>query len=296
MKYFLKINGNGNPGKSLKLKKIKTYPLKGVLAFVIFTIHTAAWSKSYTELDCLVKPEMYVDLSSPVEGVLQHIFVGKSDLVKKGQVLIQLDNTIETAKFELAQYQANIYNTIKTRKIQLDFVRRQSQRINNLYHKKAVSFKEKDEADTEVVIAEAELLQAKIERQKAMLKMQLAQAELNLRTIKSPIDGIVVEQYVRPGESVNGRPVLQLAKVDPLLVEVVAPSDLFGLIKKGMKVNIYPEVPLNSTYAATVSVVDRIIDAASGSFSVRLALPNPDDRLVAGTKCMARFDVLPPAK
>lgn len=266
------------------------------LGLLLLVINSSVFAEPFTELDCLVKPEMYVDLSSPVDGILETVFVNKSDVIKKGQVLAQLDNTIEQAKLDLAQYQANINNTIRSKKIKLDFARRQSQRINDLYRKKAVSFKEKDEADTEVTIAEAELLQAKIERQKARLKLQLAQAEFNLRMIKSPIDGIVVERYIMPGESVNDRPVLQLAKVDPLLVEVVAPAELFGLIKKGMKVNIYPETPKSRTYSATVSVVDKIIDAASGSFSVRLALPNPDDKLIGGTKCMARFNVIAPSR
>ena len=97
-----------------------------------------------------------------------------------------------------------------------------------------------------------------------------------------------------PGESVDDNPILQLAKVDPLLVEVVAPSELFGLIKTGSKVEIRPDAPLNSSYKATVSVVDRIIDAASGSFSIRLALPNPDDKLIGGTKCIARFNIKSP--
>jgi len=265
-----------------------------LIAVSFFAINSIVWSKQYTELDCLVKPEMYVDLSSPVDGVLQQVHVNKSDFIKKGQALAQLDDSIELAKVELAQYQANIYNAIRTKKIQLEFAQRQSQRINDLYRKKAVSFKEKDEANTDVTIAEAELLQAKIERQKARLKLQLAQAQLDQRTIKSPIDGIVVEKYLMPGESVNDRPIMQIAKINPLLVEVVAPAELFGLIKKDMKVSIYPEAPPNSTYQATVSVVDKIIDAASGSFSVRLALPNPDDSLIGGTKCMARFNIVSP--
>ncbi len=264
--------------------------------FCILAFSSLATAEEFTELDCLVKPEMYVDLSSPVDGVLNTVLVNKSDVIEKGQILAHLESSVEQAKVNLAQHQANIYNSIRTKKIRLEFAKRHSQRIENLFHKKAISFKDKDEADTEVAIAKAELLQAKIERKKAKLQLELALAELNLRTIKSPIDGIVIERYIMPGESVNDRPILQLAKVDPLLVEVVAPAELFGLIKTDMKVQIYPEAPANSTYQATVSVVDKIIDAASGSFSVRLALPNPDDKLIGGTKCMARFGISIPAE
>jgi RND family efflux transporter MFP subunit len=259
--------------------------------YCFFAFISPAIAEQFTQLDCLVKPEMYVDISSSVDGVLETILVNKSDDIKKGQILAQLESSVEQAKVNLARHQANINNPVHTKKIRLEFTKRHSQRIENLHRKKAVSFKDKDEADTEVAIAKADLLQAKIERKKAKLQLELALAELNRRTIRSPIDGIVIQRYIMPGESVDDRPILQLAKIDPLLVEVVAPSELFGLIKKDMKVQIYPEAPANSTYQATVSVVDKIIDAASGSFSVRLALPNPDDKLIGGTKCMARFNV-----
>jgi multidrug efflux pump subunit AcrA (membrane-fusion protein) len=97
-----------------------------------------------------------------------------------------------------------------------------------------------------------------------------------------------------PGESTENQPIVQLAKIDPLLVEVVAPASLFGKINKDMAVEVHPDAPANNQYQATVSIIDRIIDAASGSFSIRLALPNPDAKLIGGTKCIARFAIAQP--
>jgi len=48
---------------------------------------------------------------------------------------------------------------------------------------------------------------------------------------------------------------------------------------------------IGGTYAATVTVVDRVLDAASGTFGVRLTLPNPDLQLPAGIRCKVRFDI-----
>ena len=56
-----------------------------------------------------------------------------------------------------------------------------------------------------------------------------------------------------------------------------------------MEVEIYPERPANKIFKATVTVVDQLIDPASGSFTVRMALPNPGDELVGGVNCMASF-------
>ena len=56
-----------------------------------------------------------------------------------------------------------------------------------------------------------------------------------------------------------------------------------------MKAQIIPETEEEGDYIATVAIVDRVIDPASGTFGVRLELPNPDYRLPGGLKCMVRF-------
>ena len=59
--------------------------------------------------------------------------------------------------------------------------------------------------------------------------------------------------------------------------------------------DIYPERPANKLFKARVSVVDQLIDPASGSFTVRMELPNPGEELVGGVNCVARFGFEPPA-
>jgi multidrug efflux pump subunit AcrA (membrane-fusion protein) len=96
------------------------------------------------------------------------------------------------------------------------------------------------------------------------------------------------------GESVSDRTIMKLAKVNPLKVELIAPTEYFGLIQKGMEVEIYPEQPSNQVFIATVTVVDQLIDPASGSFTVRMLLPNPEDKLVGGVNCLANFSFKTP--
>ena len=56
-----------------------------------------------------------------------------------------------------------------------------------------------------------------------------------------------------------------------------------------MKADVVPETDPDGSYRSTVAIVDRIIDPASGTFGVRLELPNPDYRLPSGLKCTVRF-------
>lgn len=243
-----------------------------------------------TELDCLVRPEMYIDLSSSVDSTLKEVLVKTGDIIKKDQPLVKLEASVEAAKVKLAQLQAASIGEIMNRKTQLKYANRNNQRLQALYAKKSISLFEKDKAETEVALAKIELSKARENKQIAQLNLEKAQAELALRTINSPIDGIVVDTYARVGEFVAERTIMKLAQIDPLRVELIAPAEYFGKITQGMIVNIYPEQPANKTFKATVSVVDQLIDPASGSFTVRMAIPNPDDELVSGVNCMARFN------
>jgi len=261
------------------------------VSILMLGIHPQLFAEDETTLDCLVKPEMYIDISSPVGGILEAVLVNKADTISKGQVLAQLDASVELARVEVAKQEALMDNQVYAKIVKRAYAIRKAKRIKGLFIENASSAQEQDDAATEVIIAKTDLAQAKLDRTKNALKLALAQAELKQKTILSPIDGIAVERYLMPGETVQNQPILQIAKIDPLLVEAVASAELFGKIKAGMMVEVKPDFPVNSSYKATVSTVDRIIDAASGSFTIRLELPNPDDKLVGGTKCMAIFPI-----
>ena len=82
---------------------------------------------------------------------------------------------------------------------------------------------------------------------------------------------------------------VELAQIDPLYVEVFAPVGLLGKLEVGQRASVLPEEPVGGNHEAKVIVVDPVVDAASGTFGVRLELPNPDHAIPAGLKCRVRF-------
>lgn len=126
-------------------------------------------------------------------------------------------------------------------------------------------------------------------RRLADLELQRTSAEVALRTIKSPVNGVVIERYMHPGEFPKQEKILKLAQIDPLRVEVYVPVAMLGKIAVGRTAYVKLEPPVTGEYAAKVTVVDRVVDAASGTFGVRLELPNHDLKLPAGLKCTVRF-------
>lgn len=264
-----------------------------LVAFALLTsgeVMAQSMSDGGAELDCLVRPEKTIELSSPVDTTLKALLVQPADEIELGQPLVQLENSMEIAKLALAEKRAASWTEVKNREVQLQYAKRNLQRIEDLYKQNSVPQFEKDKADTEVSLAEIELIEARENRSQAQLNLQQARTELALRTIKSPINGIVVDVYAQPGESVAERTIMKLAQIDPLRVELIAPTEYFGLIEKGMEVEIQPERPADRVFRAEVTIVDQLIDPASGSFTVRMALPNPGDELIGGVNCLARFN------
>ena len=109
------------------------------------------------------------------------------------------------------------------------------------------------------------------------------------RTIRSPIAGVVVERLQHPGELVKQEPILKLAQIDPLRIEVFAPLAMLGHVKVGSMAEIRPSSLPGGTYNARVTIVNKVMDSASATFGIRLELPNPDHRLPAGLHCSVHF-------
>jgi len=83
---------------------------------------------------------------------------------------------------------------------------------------------------------------------------------------------------------------MRIAQIDPLRIEVIVPVMAFGSISKGQRAYVYPEAPREGRFPARVTVVDRVADAASGTFRIRLSMPNPAFAVPSGLKCSVEFE------
>ena len=247
------------------------------------------------DFDCLIEPQQVVSLSSPIDGVLAKVYVDRGSSVKKGQVLAQLESSLEDAGVILARARADMDAAIKSGEARLEFSNTKYTRSQKLYEKNFISAADLQDAETEKRLAEMALLNAIDNKRVAELELERANAALARQTIRSPINGVVVERFLSPGEYSSGQlkresPILKLAQIDPLRVEVFVPVSLYGKIAVGSPAKVSVEAPTRSTYEARISIIDRVIDAASSTFRVRLELPNPNNHIPAGLRCKIKFD------
>jgi RND family efflux transporter MFP subunit len=239
--------------------------------------------------DCLIKPYVVVNVSSAVEGVLKTVTVDRGDTVQQEQILASLESGAEQAAVARQRAQAAMEAPVKINQERLELSTRQLLRSKGLYQKSLLAADELDKTETTKRLAELNLREALENQRLAELELQRAIEELARRTIKSPITGVVIERLRNPGEFADENPILTLAQMHPLRVEVFLPVALLGQVDVGRRAEVMPETPVDGVYEARVTVVDRVVDAASGMFGVRLELPNPTYRLPAGLKCQIRF-------
>ena len=241
------------------------------------------------ELDGLIEPYMVANVGSGVRGIIETVDVDRGDFVKKGQVVATLQSGVEKATKELARIRAETETIIKSKEAQLAFSERKKKRYEELYKKETIPYGEMDEAETSRMMAELELQEARDNKRLAELELLRTSEVLERLTIRSPITGVVVERFLSPGEFVEEQPIFKIAQIDPLNVEAIVPVELFGSIRVGMQAQVRPEAPVEGVYTAKVKIVDQVIDAASGTFGVRLEIPNPKYKLPAGLKCKIIF-------
>lgn len=210
---------------------------------------------------CLIVPSLEVNVGTPVDGVIGQVMADRGDIVRAGQLLAKLQSGVEEAAVE---YQA----------AKAQFGARKTQRNQELQKKQLISSQDLDEMATESKLSELELKERR--------------EQLRLRSLYSPINGVVVDRYRQRGDLVKQERIYRIAQLDPLFVETVVPASLFGKLRRDQVFDVTPQLSSSALKARVVNV-DKVIDAGSGTFRVRLQLPNPKYALPSGQRCKVTF-------
>jgi RND family efflux transporter MFP subunit len=243
--------------------------------------------------DCVADPSQTVRVNSPISGILKEVLVGRGDRVTEGQTVARMASEVEAATVAVNQARADSEADIQVQKARLENSRNKLARAENLFKRRVATAVQMEDLRAETKVIEGQLSQAQLTRKLAQLELVRSLKVLAQREIKSPITGIVTQRLLSKGEFVNQEgSIVDLAKIDPLYVEVFVPVIHQHGIETGDVAQVQLSFDRNKEYAAKVVVVDRVFDTASATFGVRLRLPNPGNQLAAGQRCRVRFDRL----
>jgi cobalt-zinc-cadmium efflux system membrane fusion protein len=248
-------------------------------------VPTAPPPASMPALACLILPERVADIGSAVIGIVETIEVERGDSVRKGQVLVRMRAEVERANNEVARSRAHSEAELRGALAARDLAQLKLDRSRSLKAENFISTQAVEQAHAELRVAHEKVDQARESLRTLAQEVHMSDAQASQRVLRSPFDGVVTERYANPGERFEDKPLLKVAAIHQLRVEVVAPTALFGSLKAGQEVMVSPELPGAAPRSARIAQIDRVLDPASNTFRMRLDLPNTDASLPAGLRC-----------
>lgn len=265
-------------------------PLRlSAVAVVLIATSLTSFADVIPATDCVITPSRITDLSSPVMGVLEEVLVERSDRIEQGQVLARLESSVEVAAVNLARVRAEIQSEVDEELINNEHDSKRKRRMDSLYKQQTVSEEVRDEFERDERLSKIRLQQALDLKKIREHELSGMEARLQQKTIRAPFDGFVLERLKDEGEYVEEQAILRIAQLHPLRIEAIYPIELFGKIQPGMEADIVMEAFPDKKLSARVVVVDAVGNAASGTFGVRLEMPNQDNAIPAGLKCQAQI-------
>ncbi|MEM7433002.1 MAG: efflux RND transporter periplasmic adaptor subunit [Pseudomonadota bacterium] len=204
------------------------------------------------------------DVIAKVEGEVRELLVEEGDSVRKGQILARLDGD----RKRLA---------LNESKARLDKLRRDYERNVDLSEKGLISV-----GDFENIKYEMEALEA---------SYNLASLELDYTQVRSPIDGVVSERYIKLGNTLPvNHPVFRVTSLDPLVAYLHIPEREFRNIQAGQQAAIAIDAMSGDPVIATVTRVSPTVDANTGTFKATIEMSGNDRRIKPGM--FARIGVI----
>jgi cobalt-zinc-cadmium efflux system membrane fusion protein len=240
-------------------------------------------------LGCLIEPFRVSDIGSPVIGVIEATLVERGDRVTAGQPLVRLRADVERQSVAVATSKAQATGEERAAEATVELARQKLARASDLADRQFISGQALEQARADALVAEHRLVQVREQRGVFAREQELAQAQLGLRTIRSPLTGVIAERFLSAGERVEEKAIFRVAVVNPLRVEMVLPSSYYPTVRSGMTVTVTPDFAGAAPRLARVTVVDRLIDGASNTFRMRAELPNADFAIPAGLRCKANL-------
>jgi len=260
------------------------------LPCVVLLLGIAA-AASGADIEAITAPSQDVTLEFNRPGRIAKVLVKDGETVEAGQVLVQLDDTVEQAQLEQLKAMADDDTRVQAAQAQLDQKKVDLKKIQRAFDRKAVTELELDHAKLDVTIAELSLRLARFEQDQATRKHKEMKLLVERMRLKSPIAGKVEQVLKKTGESVDSRmPVVRVLQIDPLWIDVHVPQEQ----SRGLKplqpalVRFKHKGQVETEAQGRILYIASQVDAASDTLRVRVEVANPTGR-PAGQRVDVRF-------
>lgn len=231
-----------------------------------------------------------VTVGTQVSGIIDKLYVDYNSVVKKGQVIAELDkqnlqSQLNSSKAQLSQAQANLQSA----QSDLAYQKANYQRNKTLYDKGLISANDFEQVRLSWQTANATVAQRRDAVAAAKEEVSRAQTNLSYAVITSPIDGVVISKSVEEGQTVAASystPELFTIAKDLKDMRVIANVDEadIGGVKVGQRVTFTVDAYPNDTFEGSVTQVRQEATTTNNvvTYEVVISAPNQDLKLKPG--------------
>lgn len=242
----------------------------------------------------IVLPARVVTLNPLLDGVVAEVSAREGQRVARGDVLLRLDDGVQSARIALARAAADATGELRRAEVEAAEAAAVLARTRQAAAAGAARDWEVRQSQARLDAAQAALQTARerVEIERRRLALETAQAELHL--LRAPFDGRVFRVEVKPGATVGrGSVAMTVADLTELEATLFVPARALGRLREGMEVPLALGEPVGRTVIATLRHVDRLIDAASGRFRAVFVLANADEEMPSGIEATLDLGALP---
>lgn len=247
-----------------------------------------------SEIEGFTEPYRNIDVAAPEAGIIEQILVKEGERVSAGQLLAELNHDVLKASLAIADLARNARGKLESAKAELRLKQERLEKLKILLDRNHASQEEVDRTQVEMEVAKADLLTAEEELQVRSLEYERTMTQIEMRMIRSPIDGWVTKQFVDQGEYVSptNPVVLNVVQLDPLMAVFSVPGDNIKNITSEQRVTVTigeQRTPITGL----VEFIAPITDAKSLTTQVKVRLDNKDGKLRSGDRCYLNMDIRP---
>ena len=252
----------GQIGTMIKAGKSFALPPEAVTSA---RVEAARWQASRAAVGTLVAVRA-VTVAAELPGLIREIGFDSGAFVRRGDVLVKLDTSIEEAQLAAAEADAALARTSG---------------------KRARALRESN-ANTPAELDAAEARQSQSAANASVLRATIAK-----KTIRAPFDGRVAIRQVELGQVLGaGAPIASLQSISPIHAEFFLPQQALADLRAGLRARLHTDVFAQQSWDGVITAINPEVDVATRNVRIRATFPNSDGRLRPGM--FANVEVLSP--
>lgn len=249
--------------------------------------------REHIEITGSLKPKEQVDVTSKVTGRVQRITVQVGDLVRRGQVLAELEDAELEQQVRRAEAVREVARaTVQQRNAELGNAKADADRAKKLFDQGLVARQDYDSKLTAYRVFEAQVSLANAQTEQASAELRELNIQRSQMRITAPLSGYVAQRFLDVGAVVSpATPIVRLVNLSTMVTVANVPEKDVSKLRVGSRATVSVDAFGSNNFEGTVARIAPVLDPATRTALVEVEIANPSGALKAEMFARVRLDV-----